>query len=982
MEKKFVNFSVIKIYTMAFCILIFSAPFANLHAQNKGSIVGRIIDAVTGEPMIGVNVFIPELKIAAASDVNGRYLLQNVPGGSHTVVYQMMGYAKSSAVIVLPEGGRTTCNISMSYSSAKEVVVSAKKVSNTTASLLRQRKKAVVAQDSISSEQIAKSSDSDASDAAKRVTGITMDKDERVIIRGLSERYSSTMFSNSIIPSPDPDRRIVPLDIFPVGLLDNLTIIKAYMPDMPGEFCGGVVQINPRDYPEKLQYKLSFGLGMNLDTVGKAFWNHDGGKYDWFGIDDGTRDLPSDLKKYGMNNLGMNLFPSTIKQKIGISMKNNYTPHQEKGAPGGKISFEAGDSFTLKEKYNIGFIVSGLYSSGLKNKKINMVEIDQTFNPQRIYAGDESTLKIMKGALISLGFTSDNHKIRNTTFYSQKTDKDTKVIKGYNSDRQLTTNDVILKNHELIFAMSDILFIQTSGEHHFKPLNLTVNWTGSYSRASRNEPDTRHIQLVDPVFSSAPGIYELYRPEDIKRFWLDHTDRTGDFSGSMTYKFKQWQGIYSKITAGGGFNDRKRKSSKRSFQWMGNGVNGTQYAFEPLEWFFGWPFIVGSSAEVTDRYHYYLYETTSANDKYTGTLRINHGFCMLDFPVVKQLRIAGGFRYENSKMNLRAWNPTYAVNMDLRSNPLKEHNYLYGIGLTYSIIDSLNLRLAYSKNIARPDFREVVEFKYELLSENATVIGNKYLKQTDIHNYDARLEWFPSDSEIVSGSFFYKYLIRPIEMLEVDSATGNDLYTYRNNSFARNYGFEIEFRKNMALAGSKEVKNHLKNFILFANASWIFSKIKLKYTKYIEPDDIDLLSLPTVSELYNPTLYTSQNRPLQGQSPWIINAGFEYMNKKIGHSTSLLFNMYGRRIVRVGTRKSTVIPWGDVYEEAHPKLDLVIRQKILKYGEFKLTFENLIDPEIKEMQKITHESLLFSRDISRKTYRNGRSIGVSYTYSL
>ncbi len=950
-------------------------------AQGAGTISGRVIDANSGDGIIGVNVIINEIKKVTGTDINGRYALTGVPAGIHTVVFQMMGYNRTAAQVTVDPGAVRALNVSLSYLSTDEVVVTAKRLTNTEASLLSARKKAAVAQDAISSEQIAKSPDSNASDAAKRVVGITMDKDDRVIIRGLGERYSSVMLGDSPIPSPDPDRRIVPMDIFPVGLLDNLTVIKAYTPDLPGEFCGGVVQINPRDYPENLEGNVSIGTGMNFNTIGKDFWTYRGGKSDWFGVDDGTRAMPEELNKYGIGSMGLNspAVPNILRRKIGISMKNIYSPETIKGMPDGKLSFSVGDSFRIKEKYTIGFIISGLFNSGFKNKEYESKELLKSFEPYRFYDGKESTYSVTKGGLLSLGFTSKYNKIRSTTFYTQKTDKKTKVVAGYNEDRQLAGGDIVwVKNNELLYHVDGLLFTQAAGEHVIAPADLTIEWNGSFALANRDEPDSRHIQLINPLTTTNPIAYKLYRPQDIHRYWLDHEDRVGTFNASLAYKFKQWSGIYAKIKAGGGIFDQRRKSNKRTFQWQGSGVSGTDGAHEPLEWYFGWPFIVGGAGEVTDNNHYYLRETTSDSDKYTGKQRVYNGYGMMDFPIIRQLRMVGGFRYENSTMGLTTWNQTYSMYTDLKSNPLQLHNYLGGVSLTATPIDDLNIRLAFSKTLARPDFREVSEFRYQLYTENTTMLGNRYLKQSDIQNYDARVEWFPSASEIIAASFFYKYLTKPIELVELQATTGAELYSYRNAKSARNIGCELEIRKNLGF-GSGKAKNIMDNFIVSLNAAYIFSRIKTTMKKYITSEDI---SIPfNQDDYFDFIIYTNKKRPMQGQSPWIVNAGFEYANDKIGHSTSLLFNMFGRRIIRVGVLADG-IPHGDVYEESYPRLDLVVKQKILEYGQVKLTLGNLIDPYITETQEQTHESYLIKYNLTRKKYRMGRSLGFGYTYSF
>ncbi len=971
---------------IAWCIMILTmAPGGMLRAEAPGSVGGKVIDAVSGEPLVGVTVIAEGQQAYGVTDINGTYLVNNVKPGTVKIVFQMMGYQTSASTIALAPSQKARINISMGYKTADEMVVTAKKISNTEASLLSARKKAAVAQDAISSEQIAKTPDSNAADAARRVVGITMDKNNKIVIRGMAERYSSTMLSDTVLPSTDPDSRVTPIDIFPVALLDNLVVIKAYTPDLPGDFCGGVVKINPKDYPDQLLARVSLGATFDLNTMGKSFWTYKGGSWDWFGVDDGTRKMPAELNKWGIDKVGLNYsaIPAIIRYQVGTSVQNVYTPYKIKGFPSGKFDVTVGDSFKIKEKYTIGFVFSGVFSETCKTIKSNYYKPYGNLMPEKVYNIENSQYNTNKGVLLSLGFSSEEHKIRGTVFYNHKSKDSTDVAVGYNADRQNSTSGLdIAKNYELKFVSSGLLFTQMAGEHTFPSINTTIEWSGSYSLAEQEEPDVRQIQLTDAADAGTPGIFELYRSNDIRRYWIEHSDWVGEGSAAISYRFKQWTGIYSKFKVGGGLHVRERESSKRTFQWQNNGSVGWENPREKIEWYFGWPFIVGTTAP-GDAYHYYLQEITTSGDKYSGTLNVLNGYGQLDIPIIKQLRLVGGYRYERSLMNLKTFDTTYLTNRDLYATPLKKDNHLAGVSLTASPIDNINIRLAFSKTLGRPDFRELSPTVYSLLSKEVYIKGNKYLKQTDIYNYDFRVEWFPSALEIIAASAFYKYLEKPIEMLETAGTTSTTFYTYRNARYAKNIGVELEVRKNLAFGGPDEVKKILKQFLVSANAAYIWSVIELQYTNTIERGDIDPLKLGSVaSDLTDLTVYTSRNRPLQGQSPWMVNCGFEYDNNDAGFNASMVYNISGRRILRVGTLKSGVF-FGDAYQEPYSKLDLVIKQRILKYGDIKVTFSNLIDPAVKVTQEVTNPSMLiYKKKITTETYRLGRSIGVAYSYKF
>ncbi len=345
-------------------------------AQEAGSIAGRVIDSVSGEPIIGVNVIVKDRQIYAITDIDGNYILTGVPAGEQVIQFQMMGYAQTQNRVVVRAGKRENLNVGLSYRTAEEVIVTGRRISNTEASLLSKRKKAPVSQDAISSEQISKTPDSDASEAAKRVTGVSVVDGKYIWVRGLDERYSSVLFSTSIIPSPDPEKKIIPLDIFPVGLLDNLIVMKSYTVDMPGEFGGGLVQITPRAYPEKRYVTLSVGSGWHIGTTNARFLTYRGGDWDWFGVDDGTRAMPGGI---GDKPLGHASYTAAKLEKIGEDFTDVYTPTTKKGELPFNFGLTYGDRFELGKYGNMGLIFSTMFRESSKTVDYDIRRVNRNW---------------------------------------------------------------------------------------------------------------------------------------------------------------------------------------------------------------------------------------------------------------------------------------------------------------------------------------------------------------------------------------------------------------------------------------------------------------------------------------------------------------------------------------------------------------------------------------------------------------------------
>ena len=343
---------------------------------------------------------------------------------------------------------------------------------------------------------------------------------------------------------------------------------------------------------------------------------------------------------------------------------------------------------------------------------------------------------------------------------------------------------------------------------------------------------------------------------------------------------------------------------------------------------------------------------------YHGTLLLTSVYAVIDIPLVQKLRLFTGVRYEYADMDLFLWDPTKSEVAETDKEPVEHHNYMPAVNLTYSPIQEVNIRWSFSKTVARPDFREVSRFKYEMLGRGQYIQGNPDLKETDIYHADFRVEWFPSPTELIAASCFFKYLYDPIEITEVNYATGDELSMYKNAEYAYIAGAEIELRKNFGFMSSNDkVTKVLKGFSVALNVAYIYSRINVKDESSAK--------------------YTEHDRPLQGQSPWVVNTSLNYDNSDIGLSTSVLYNVKGPYITNVG-----ISGVGDEYEEPFHRLDFVLKQRVFKNGQIKLTLKNLIDPEIKRSREITNSTTGVKKTFTTKSYREGRSIGIGYTQKI
>lgn len=920
----------------------------------SATVSGTVKNQKTAAPVLGALIGVENTTVFAISDIEGNFTLDIAETGNLVLTIDADTFDKFTTNLVL----ESTSTIKLSAilvpkdQSKKEgagrlasMSVSAAVKSGSESALLSMQKRSPVVQDSIGSEQIAKSPDSDAGDAAKRVTGITMVGDY-VFIRGMGERYASVMLADSIIASPDPDKRVIPLSIFPVGLLDNITIIKTFNPDMPGEFSTGVIKIDPRDFPDKRFFELSLGTGVDFNTYGNDYLSYQGGKYDFLGYDDGTRAFPSELSntylglgQYGFNEAGMSNFVKDQKKFSTI-----FSPEKKKSFLPHSLSFSFGDKKDLKNEGKVGYLVSGRYSGSVKNDHFENKSLASDGSWSKSYEVDRSRRKVSLGGLASFSFIpKPAHKVRLLAFYTHDAVDETSIELGTTTVIQPN----LYKKFTLNYKNDDLLFTQITGSHLIKPLgNSIFKWTGFYSYALHQEPDKRATRLIGN--NGTNGDFVLSSANDMKRTFLKHSETVYGVDGSIQTPFKQWSDLSSKIYIGGGYYKKFRDSESREFYYLqgkssGLGKTDLLENGDDLETIFDKDNLRGFP-----KYKDEIELRETINSSYTGLLDLINGYIRLDLPIMSRLQLSGGVRYENAGMEVSKYEPATDEIYSQRSNILRRHTFYPGINLTLSPHAKMNIRSSYSKTVARPEFQEANDIRYIQNDGDKEVYGNTNLVQCDVHSVDLRYEIYPSESEIVSFSVFYKHLLHPIEMLQlVPPAADQQMFKYKNGETAFNVGAEFEIRKDFGFIHSK-----LADLYLLGNFTYVFSQI-------------EVIDAPAA-------VYSQKERPLQGQSPYIINLVLGYQNERTGLSATCLFNTVGPRIKLVAIAPRPNMKIKDVYEQPSPSLDFVVKKNIGKKGAIKASFKNILDLDAKDTQG---EEVL-------RSYKKGREISLNYSLKL
>ncbi|RJQ61816.1 MAG: TonB-dependent receptor [Stygiobacter sp.] len=909
-------------------ILFLSASSIGL-AQAKGIISGKVTDKSTNEDLIGASVLIVGTTTGASTDLDGTFALKSLVTGNYQLRISYISYQTLVVSnVVVTAGQNTVVNIQLEPATTElnEVVVSAEALKATEASVLNIQRNSLNIVDGQSAELISKNNSSDGADVLKRMTGVTISEGKYAYIRGVGDRYNNTMLNGSNLPSTDPEKRTFAYDIFPASLMENVLTSKTFIPDKPADFTGGLVEINTIEFPSKFIFDLSVSSSVNTNTTFKSFNSYNGGTRDYLGVDDGTRDLPSLINGEKVNKTN---YTSEQLQNIGLSFKNNWQTKSLNAPLNSSFRLNVGNQIGFDEGV-LGYIGSLTYSNSAENK--NLEQASYTFEGPRFqYSGSNNTMNVNWGALVNISYKQGkDHKISLKNVYNNSSDDETTVYEGLYNYTQQTRKVTALR-----FVSRSLQSHQLIGEHHFDFLrSLKVDWNLNYAKSERNEPDARR-------YIYARGIEDTDQPF---RFLLDQSIGTryfgnlGDqsYGANLNFKVKPFEAAsMPTFKLGYTFDKKEREFTARIFGFRnipgGNFSEEDQILQQSVDQIFAASNINPTFIEVI--------EITQPTDSYNSNQTISAGYAMMDFQPISNIKVITGIRYENSKQNLFSQTRTgesVEVHTDYK-------DLFPSLNLTWEATESINFRLAYSRTIARPEFREIAPFTYFDFVQNELVIGNTNLKRSLITNYDARLEYYPAPKELLAVSAYYKKFADPIEQVLLSSSSFEPLRSYENAKTAKNLGVEFEARKSLDF-----ISNSLSDFSFIGNLSWIDSKIELEDAGFQQSE-----------------------RPLQGQADFILNAGLYYEGFNNGFTASVIYNKVGEKISKVGFGGL-----GDVIEKPRDQVDLSFSKKIFEALSLKVAVRDLLAQDFKFVQRTPDGDKV--SELSKK----GQTISVSLSYKL
>ncbi len=913
----------------------------------KGTLKVKLLDSLSKNPVVDAKIYVKGYSIESFTSKDGIASLELAEGKYDISVVHPKFVMRVVNDLKIKQNtiNDQTVELVKADIVMDDYVVNAPAVEGSLASTFAALKDSSVIGDALSSEEFTKSGDSSAADALKRVTGVTIVDGKYVYVRGLGERYSVVMLNNLFVPSPEPTKRVVPLDIFPSGVIQSMNIQKTYSADLPGTFAGGDVLIKSKDIPEEDNYiKLSLSGSFN-DYTGKSVYTNV----------DNTNGIPADIIAKSANfqelikgfpSLGVPGYSDSelFAMNSAIANYRNYNIQTTKLKPGSKISFDLGQSFKTSGGIKYGVVGTVYLANDANNKAASKYSTYYDIPQALLSAGEKSNyqqtelseklggllsfvLDDQAGQRIKYTYLGLSNKINSTTF----SNKDGGPAGPGIDDAQRTYYEFVEKT---------ITAHQLSGRHNIKLSiinsdifdSLEINWDAETATATRYEPGT-----VEYVYEKTSNITDFTLNQDAWYLYSDLDDKLDNFRIDFKLPYKHHK--HDNYTSFGVFSFKKTRTlDNRRFRvrhYLGTDV------FQDIDSVFTQDNVNSDDLLLTSNYR--------PADAYTAKQDLTAFYINQLYSVTSKLDVFAGIRQESSSQQL----------IDKKSgqpyDPLETNDALASISMNYSFNNEHKIRAGFTNTLSRPDFREFSPNRYKDPITEDIVFGYPNLNYTTINNYDIKYEWYLSYDEILSLGLFIKDFTNPVETIvnqDTNSQSGKKIISYRNAIGATSEGLEVSFRKKLGFMGSL-----FRDCFVSGNYAYINSNIKLDQIS----DD------PMINEL------STTDRPMQGQSPYVINLNIGYDNLNTGRSAILVYNEFGKRIVALGSYGAP-----DYYEYPYQNMDFVVKwrindtydEQVKKIG-YSLGFKasNILDATRETRQG----------EVIYETYKPGRSFSLSFT---
>ena len=939
---------------------------------------GVVIDKNSKETLIGAVVSVEGTNVKAVTDIDGNFTLNGLKNGKYTLYIKYVGYKtqridgvqvkgtmRNDGTLVISSKDDSSKNSEKKDASKnetltiallpdeqqlKEVTVTAVERRNTDAAMIQVAKNSPVIVSNVSAQEIARTQDTNAGEVIRRVPGVSLIDDKFVMVRGLSQRYNNVWVNGGAVPSSEADSRAFSFDIIPSSQIDNLTIVKSPSAEYPADYSGGFIIVNTKEIPAENNFTLSVGGNWNTASAFKDFSYSKGSGTDFLGFDNGLRSLNGGINASLKPQLDANGNPvgDYATSLLGNHLNNDWNVKNKK--PWGDLKLAA----SLNHRWMLGGRTLGMlaalnYTNEYRtytDMENNLYGIYDAVNDKPNYlrhsVDDQYNNNVRLGAMLNFTFLSKdgNHKYQLKNIFNQL------ATSRYTWRDGVSAQSNLERSAEYYYRSRTTYNGQLTGKHTFT--SDALDWSIGYAYANRHLPDRRRY-LIDDALES--GVYALSTGNDISREWtqLDEHILSLGINDKHHFKFGNFEPDLQ-VGAYGEYRSRQYQTRNFIYNWNVSDNNmPSDFRHSDL------PTLLSNEANMGyDKL--YLLEEKQMRNNYRGHNTLGAGYLAMSLPFGK-LGIHAGVRFEHNDMELISNTRDYEKSETSRH--YKTDDIFPSLNTTYKISDQHQVRLSYGRSINRPEFREVSSSVYYDFDLASNVQGNTELKNCYVDNLDLRYEWYPSRGELISLAVFYKHFDSPIEWTYTVAGGTDLIYSYKNAKSANNYGVELDIRKNLAFLG-------LKDF------SWSFNGALIKSKVQFEKGSKE------------------ENRPMQGQSPYLINTGIFYKSEPLKMDIALLYNRIGKRIIGVGRSEGTTgddsnarVPHS--YEMPRNTIDLSLAKKFGTHLELKLNVRDLLAEKIyyKQFADVTYSdgSKKTVEEISR-CYKPGRNIGLQAVYKF
>ncbi len=933
--------------------VLFLLVLTCLTAGAQTIIKGTVLNS-SAEPIVGAIIMVDGTAFGAASNAFGEYRIDVKTGGNYSLEVKAISYATQKiSGIEIASGKELKADIvlqSESFMVGGGVEIKDFRKTSSEAAVIMEMREAKGVVSGVGAVQIQKGQDRNASEVARRIPGVTIIDNRFVMVRGLTERYNAVMMNGVLVPSLEPDVRSFSFDLIPSQAIDRFLIFKSPSPDLPGEFAGGAINVYTKNFPDyKTSLDVSLATNYRSNTTGQEILSNVNSSSEAFGFDNGTRDLPS-------------VFPDNINsleqedaRPLSRALANTWGYESETALPDRRVNISFGKRFQT-EKIQFGNFTAISYSRTAQRQNSRRLDYnvfdEATQVSDTVFSFEDMIYQknANVGVLHNWGMKTDKSFIEFKNFLNQN---------GLQSNTFRTGRALEEGNErrEYSFRYTERRMYNTQlvGTHELFKGKGSLNWVLGYAQTRRNDPDWRRIRYTR-AFDDPNGSFHAYFPPQAQPFYagrlfMNLKEDVRTYAANYEHKIKQLNSDKEKprfatLKAGFYIEDKDRDFGSRNLGMV----------IRPS--YFDWNKDTTSLATILapenmlDSTGFSIGEDTRGADKYHASSNLYAGYAMLTLPFEK-LTVSGGVRLEQNSQVL--------TSADITGTPivatLDSLIFLPSINVSYTLSKKTTLRGAYGKTVNRPEFRELAPFSFYDFENNFINSGNPNLTFATNSNADLRIEHYPSNTEYLSAAVFYKEFNNPIEPYFVPGvgSGGTRSFAPGNALGATSYGVEFDIRKSLKEMTANRI---LQNLTLVANASFIKSDIQV--------------SAEGVASGLNP------NRPMVGQSPYIINGGLYYDNDSLGWQITVLYNRIGPRVTIVGIPD---IP--EVYEMSRDMLDIAITKSFKNGFSVRAGVQDVLKQDFVFLQDANQDGKLSRANDQRLQYFNrGNYWSVTLSYKF